>query len=73
MVYQVSAKSQVKYDISPKFLPHYVTCKILAPRPGIELIPPVVEAKRPNNWTAREFLNFTYTFTKTNIILKQIC
>ena len=30
-------------------------CGILVPRPGIEPVPPAVEAQGPNHWTAREF------------------
>ena len=29
-------------------------CRILVPRPGIEPVPPAVEARSPNHWTARE-------------------
>ena len=29
--------------------------RILVPRPGIEPMPPAVEAETPNHWTAREF------------------
>ena len=28
---------------------------ILVPQPGIERLPPAVEARSPNHWTAREF------------------
>ena len=31
-----------------------VVCGILVPRPGIEPVPPVVEAWSLNHWTARE-------------------
>ena len=30
-------------------------CGILVPRPGMEPVPPAVEARSPNHWTAREF------------------
>ena len=33
---------------------HPVTCGILVPRPGIEPVPPAVEARSLNHWTARE-------------------
>ena len=36
---------------------------ILIPRPGIEPMPPAVEAQSPNQWTAREFP--LYNFFKT--------
>ena len=32
-----------------------MTYGILVPRPGIEPVPPAVEAQSPNHWTAREF------------------
>ena len=28
---------------------------ILAPRPGVEPVPPAVEARSPNHWAAKEF------------------
>ena len=31
-----------------------VACRILAPRPGIEPVPPAVEAQSLNHWTTRE-------------------
>ena len=34
--------------------PCHVEGGILAPRPGIEPVPPAVEAWSPNHWTARE-------------------
>ena len=37
------------------FWPCRVTCRMLVPRPGIEPMPPAVEAQSPNHWTAREF------------------
>ena len=33
----------------------HTACGILVPRPGIEPLPPALEAWRPNPWTAREF------------------
>ena len=36
--------------------PRCVACGILFRRPGIEPVPPAVEAWSPNHWTAREFL-----------------
>ena len=35
-------------------------CGILVPRPGIEPVPPVVEAWSPNHWTAREVPTFSF-------------
>ena len=32
-----------------------VACGIFVPQPGIELVPPAVEASSPNHWTTREF------------------
>lgn len=32
----------------------HVACRILVHQPGIEPAPPVVEARSPNHWTARE-------------------
>ena len=29
-------------------------CGILVPQPGMEPMPPAVEARSPNHWTARE-------------------
>ena len=37
------------------FLPCRTSCRILAPRPGIEPRPLPVKALSPNHWTAREF------------------
>ena len=36
------------------FWPRHAACRILVPRPGIEPVPPAVEAQSPNRWTARE-------------------
>ena len=33
-----------------------MACGALVPRPGIEPVPPAVEAQSPNHWTTREFL-----------------
>ena len=32
-----------------------MACRILVPQPGIEPVPPAVEAQSPNHWAAREF------------------
>ena len=32
-----------------------MVCGILVSQPGIEPMPPVVEAQSPNHWIAREF------------------
>ena len=37
------------------FWPHCVACGILVPWPGIEPVPPALEAWSPSHWTAREF------------------
>ena len=34
--------------------PHYAACGILVPLPGIELMPPAVEAQSLNHWATRE-------------------
>ena len=36
------------------FWPCHVACGILVPRPGMEPIPPAVEVRSLNHWTARE-------------------
>ena len=36
------------------FWPCPTACGILVPRPGIEPVPPAVEARSLNHWTARE-------------------
>ena len=43
------------------------TCGILVPHPGIEPVPPALEAQSPNRWTAGEFpgnsfFKFIYLF-----------
>ena len=46
-----------------------MACGLLVPQPGIELVPPVVEAQSPNHWTAREFPSFflkMFLFTAPN-------
>ena len=37
------------------FWPCHLECGILAPQPGIEPVPPALEARSLNHWTAREF------------------
>ena len=37
------------------FLLHYKAYGILVPRPGMEPVPPAVEAQSPNHWTTRVF------------------
>ena len=37
------------------FLLHLEACGILVPWPGIEPVPPAVEAQSSNHWTTREF------------------
>ena len=41
--------------------PHCAACRILVPRPGIELAPPAVEARSRHHRTAREVL-LCYSF-----------
>ena len=36
------------------FWPCHMACKILVPQPGIEPVPPALEAGSPNLWTTRE-------------------
>ena len=36
------------------FWPHSTACGILVPQPGIEPVPPALEAQSLNHWTARE-------------------
>ena len=36
-------------------------CRIPVPRPGIEPVPPAVDARSSNHWTAREFPFFLLT------------
>ena len=38
------------------FGPHHMACGILVPWPGIEPMPPALEARSPNHWTTREVL-----------------
>ena len=38
------------------FWPHCTACGISVPRPGIEPMPPAVEARSLNHWTTREVL-----------------
>ena len=37
------------------FLADCAVCRILVSQPGIEPVPPAVEAQSPNHWTSREF------------------
>ena len=39
------------------FWPHHAACGILVPRPGIEHVPPEVEAWSLNHWTTWETPN----------------
>ena len=57
----VSDVNDICFDLFKKkknfvkmFLPPGRACGILVPRPGIELVPPAVEAWSANHWTARE-------------------
>ena len=43
------------FNFSFFFWPHHMVGGILVPWPGIELVPPAVEAQSPNHWTTREF------------------
>ena len=38
------------------YLPHCTASKILVPRPGVEPVPPPVEAQSLNHWSPRESL-----------------
>ena len=38
----------------------HVACGILVPRPEIERVPPAVEARSLNHWTAREVPSFLF-------------
>ena len=40
------------------FIGPLTACGILVPQPGIEPVPPEVEAKSPNHWTTRKFSHF---------------
>ena len=40
--------------ILKNFWPHPEACGILVARPGIELVPPALEAQSLNHWTARD-------------------
>ena len=42
------------------FWPYCMACGIFVPQPGIESVPPAVEAWSPNHWTTREFPNYWY-------------
>ena len=42
--------------------PCRAACGILVPRPRIEPLPPVMEAKSLNNWTAREVPGFCFNY-----------
>ena len=46
----------LRLDAMPIFLgcAMCVACKLLVPRPRVEPVPPAVEARRLNHWTARE-------------------
>ena len=45
---------------------HWASCRIIVPLPGIELMPPTLEAQSHNHWAAREvpILIFYYLFYK---------
>ena len=50
-----------------------MACGILVPRPGIEPVPPAVEAQSLNHWTTREILKiYIYFFVPFAIFLYQI-
>ena len=40
------------------FWPRHVACEILVPQPEIKPVPPAVEARSPNHWTASEVPSF---------------
>ena len=41
--------------VNTYFWPRCTACGVLVPWPGIEPVPPAVEVRNPNHWTAREF------------------
>ena len=57
------------------FWPQHVACRILVPQPGIEPMPPAMEAWSPNHWTAREVprcvLSVKYTPDFKDLVLKK--
>ena len=46
----------------PCFWPRCPACGILVPRPGIEPMPPALEAQKLNHWTAREVPTISFLF-----------
>ena len=42
------------------FWPHWVACRVLVPRPGIEPVPPALGVWSLNHWIAREFPPFPH-------------
>ena len=55
--------------LSGFFWPRSTACGILVPRPGMEPMPPAVEAQSPNHWTTREFPLFITFQRKTSYML----
>ena len=53
------------------FWPRCAACRILVPRPGIEPVPPAVEAHNLNHWNAREVP--IRTFAKGSKALAESC
>ena len=56
-LYNTGSKWYRSQWFSPQHAPScsIFACGILVPRPGVEPVPPAVEAQSPNHWTAREF------------------
>ena len=50
----------IKSPIYVFIWPQHAACGILVPRPGIEPVPPEVEAQSPNHRTAREVPQVTH-------------
>ena len=50
---------------------HHVACGILAPWPGIEPMPPAVEERSPNHWTAKEVPVMAFFNLLFNVILSK--
>ena len=58
------------------FRPCHVACRILVPLPGIEPMPPAVEARILNHWTTREVLKgvlWSTTLIKFSVSIHSGC
>ena len=54
-IYVIRSKHVCYHGFFFFFWPHFLTCKILVPRPGIGLQAPTMNALSPNHWMTREF------------------